>query len=74
MAQSTTELKKRAEEVDLSAESTNDDICGNCKYYQEMTDGIGYCAHRQVDMVVGEPWWCKLWEPDKETEAARKKG
>ena len=37
----------------------------------ELREGIGYCAHRQLDMVVGAPWWCKLWAPDKKTAAAR---
>jgi hypothetical protein len=39
-----------------------------------LREGIGYCIHREVDMVVGGPWWCKLWAPDKATEAARQAG
>ena len=69
--QSVPELKARAEAADLYAYSTNEDRCENCKFYKVMREDIGYCAHRQLDMVVGGPWWCKLWEPDKATEAAR---
>ncbi len=71
MAQSVKELQERAEKADLWDHSTNDDQCDNCKFYKEMKEGIGYCAHREVDMVVGAVWWCKLWEADKETESAR---
>ena len=70
--QSLSELKTRVENVDLWAYSTNDDRCDNCKYYKSIKEDIGYCAHSDVDMVVGGPWWCKLWEPDKATEEARK--
>ena len=68
------ELKARIETVDLWSESTNDDRCDNCRYYRELSEGIAYCIHREVDMVVGAPWWCKLWAPDKATEAARRGG
>jgi hypothetical protein len=74
MAQSVTELTARIERADLWPESTNDDRCDNCRYYRELREGIGYCAHRDVDMVVGGPWWCSLWAPDQATEAARKTG
>ena len=69
--QSIPELKARAEKVDLWSYSTNEDRCDNCKFYKLIKEGIGYCAHREVDMVVGAPWWCKLWEPDAATAAAR---
>ena len=71
MAQSVQELKQRAEKADLWSESTNDDQCDNCKFYKVMKEGIGYCAHREVDMVVGAVWWCKLWEADQATAARR---
>ena len=71
MAQNVEELTKRVEDADLWSESTNDDRCDNCRYYRELREGIGYCAHREVDMVVGGTWWCKFWAPNKETEAAR---
>ena len=73
MAQSVQELKARVELVDLWPESTNDDRCDNCRYYQVIKEGIGYCGHREVDMVVGGLWWCKLWAPDRATAAARQK-
>ena len=66
------ELKARVEAVDLWPESTNDDRCDNCVFYKKIKDGIGYCAHKEVDMVVGGPWWCKLWKSDTATAAARK--
>ena len=72
MAQSVKELQARAEQVDLWSYSTNEDQCDNCRFYRPMKEGIGYCAHREVDMVVGAVWWCKLWAPDQKTEAARK--
>jgi hypothetical protein len=71
MAQSMEDLKKRVEEADLWSESTNDDRCDNCRYYRELREGIGYCAHRELDMVVGGLWWCKLWAPDRDTAAFR---
>ena len=61
--QSIEELKTRAESVELSSFSTNEDQCDNCRFYKSMTEGIGYCIHKDVDMVVGGPWWCKLWAP-----------
>ena len=71
MPQNIEELKARAAEADLWPESTNDDRCGNCRYYSELKEGIGYCAHRQVDMVVGDPWWCQFWAPNRATAEAR---
>ena len=65
MAQSIQELKQRVETVDLWPESTNADRCDNCKFYKVLKEGIGYCAHREVDMVVGGAWWCKLWACDR---------
>ncbi len=65
MTQSVAELKKRAKEVDLWDKSTDETQCDNCRYYREMKEGIGYCAHKEVDMVVGAPWWCKLYAPKK---------
>ena len=69
--QSVAELAARAEKADLWPESTNDDRCDNCRFYKVIKEGIGYCAHRDLDMVVGGPWWCKLWQPDQATTAAR---
>jgi hypothetical protein len=69
--QSVQELKARAENVDLWSYSTNDDRCDNCKFYRVMKEGIGYCAHREVDMVVGGPWWCQYWAPNRATAEAR---
>ena len=69
--QSVKELKARVEAADLWPESTDADRCDNCKFYKLLKEGIGYCAHRDVDMVVGGPWWCKLYEPDAATAAAR---
>jgi hypothetical protein len=66
------ELKARVEQADLWPESTNDDRCDNCAFYKAIKDGIGYCAHRDVDMVVGGPWWCKLWKADAAMAASRK--
>jgi hypothetical protein len=74
VAQSVQELKSRVEQTDLWPESTNEDQCDNCLYYRELREGIGYCAHREVDMVVGAPWWCRLWTPNRETAAARQAG
>jgi len=54
MAQSVQELKQRVETVELWPESTNDDRCDNCQFYRVLREGIGYCAHRDVDMVR---WW-----------------
>ncbi|MGI8550491.1 MAG: high-potential iron-sulfur protein [Dehalococcoidia bacterium] len=65
MAQSVKELKQRAENVDLSPSSTKEEQCDNCSFYKSMKKGIGYCAQREVDMVVGGPWWCKLWQAAK---------
>ncbi len=74
MAQSVKDLTARMIEVDLWSESTTEDQCANCKFYRMMGEpdrGIGYCAQREVDMVVGGDWWCKLWAPDAATEKAR---
>jgi High potential iron-sulfur protein len=71
--QSLSELKVRTEKIELYSYSTNEDRCDNCRYYKLMREGIGYCSHREVDMVVGAPWWCKLWEPDAVTAKARQR-
>ena len=74
MAQSVRELTERVVNVDLWSESTNEDRCDNCKFYKMLAEaerGIGYCAHRDVDMVVGAAWWCKLWAPTREEEQRR---
>jgi len=74
MAQNVKELTERMIKVDLWSESTNEDQCDNCKFYRMMGEDdreIGYCAQREVDMVVGAIWWCKLWEPDAETAKER---
>jgi hypothetical protein len=36
-----------------------------------LREDIGYCLHKEVDMVVGGAWWCKLWAADRATAAAR---
>ena len=69
--QSVAELKARVEHADLWSASTNDDRCDNCRFYKVLREDIGYCVHKEVDMVVGGPWWCKLWAPDRATAAAR---
>jgi len=74
MAQNVKDLTQRMVNVDLWSESTNEDQCDNCKFYKVMGDadrGMGYCAHRDVDMVVGAKWWCKLWDPDAKTARER---
>jgi hypothetical protein len=70
--QSVEELKARVEKVDLWPESTNEDQCDNCRFYKELREGIGYCIHKDVDMVVGGPWCCSLWAPDAATATPRK--
>ena len=70
--QSVEELKQRIEKVDLWSESTNDDRCDNCRFYKELREGIGYCIHKDVDMVVGGPWWCSLWAPSVAEAEQRK--
>jgi len=71
--QSVQELTVRAEKADLWSYTTDEDRCDNCRFYKLMKEGIGYCAHKELDMVVGGAWWCKLWEPDQATKAAREK-
>ena len=73
MPQTAAELKTRVEAADLWPESTNEDRCDNCRYYLELREGIGYCAHRQLDMVVGGPWWCKLWDRKRERPATKRR-
>ena len=71
MVQLAQDLKARVEKVELWPESINEDRCDNCRFYRELREGIGFCAHREVDMVVGRSWWCKLWAPDRVTIASR---
>jgi len=66
------ELKTKIEKIDLWSESTNDDRCDNCRFYKVLREDIGYCIHKEVELVVGGPWWCKLYAPDQATAAARK--
>jgi hypothetical protein len=73
MAPSVQELKARAEQVDRWSYRTNDDRCDICRFDKAVKEGIGYGAHREVAMVVGAGWRCKLWAPDRAT-AARQAG
>jgi len=66
MAQSVQALKERAEQADLSYESTDEQHCYNCQFYDKLVEEIGYCHLEKVDMVVGGPWWCKFWAPGEE--------
>jgi hypothetical protein len=66
MAQSVEALKQRAVGADLSYESTDEQHCYNCQFYDELVEQIGYCNLDKVDMVVGGPWWCKFWAPAEE--------
>lgn len=39
-----------------------DDRCGNCLYYLNPGDGLAYCWHEKLGILVGESWWCHYFE------------
>jgi hypothetical protein len=40
----------------------NGEKCQTCLYYLNPDDGISYCWHQQLRILVGAEWWCQWWE------------
>ncbi len=55
-------LKDLMERATLRPKPYEDERCDNCLYYLNPDDGISYCWHQQLRILVGADWWCQWWE------------
>ena len=39
-----------------------DDRCGNCLYYLDPSEGLAYCWHEKLGILVDAGWWCHFFE------------
>ena len=68
MTQSVQDLKTRAEEADLSHESTDEQVCGNCRFYQEMREEIAKLRRAAEDKIAA------LLTPEQRSKYADMRG
>jgi hypothetical protein len=40
----------------------DDDSCGTCLYYLEPENGLSFCWHAKLHVLVDARWWCHFWE------------
>ncbi len=52
----------RARRARLQEEPHDNLACGGCSFYENRTDGEGYCVHPNVELDVGASWWCAYYE------------
>ncbi len=52
----------RARRARLQEEPQDSMACGGCSFYENRTDGEGYCAHPALELNVGASWWCAYYE------------
>lgn len=55
-------LKDLLERATLKGHPYGNEKCDNCRYYLNPDDGISYCWHPQLRILVGAEWWCQWWE------------
>lgn len=39
-----------------------DDRCVNCMYYLDPSEGLAYCWHEKLGILVDADWWCHYFE------------
>ena len=40
----------------------DDDRCATCLYYLEPDEGMAFCWHEKLQILVDAGWWCHYWE------------
>ena len=58
-------LMHRAEDALLDHHPHDEEACKDCKWYIGF-DGIAYCWHSKIRMLVGPDWWCQWFETEEE--------
>jgi hypothetical protein len=56
------ELMHLAKDAVLRGKPNGDEKCANCLYYLDASEGISYCWHPKLRVLVGADWWCQWWE------------
>jgi hypothetical protein len=56
------ELMHLAQDAVLRGKPSGDEKCQNCLYYLDTSEGISYCWHPKLRILVGAEWWCQWWE------------
>jgi hypothetical protein len=56
------ELRHLAQDAVLRGKPNGDERCDNCLFYLEPAEGISYCWHPKLRVLVGAQWWCQWWE------------
>jgi hypothetical protein len=61
------ELMHLAQDAVLRGKPSGDEKCQNCLFYLDTSEGISYCWHPKLRILVGADWWCQWWEeiPDE---------
>lgn len=60
-------LMHRAEDALLDHQPHEGEKCKDCKWYVGF-DGVAYCWHQKIRMLVGPDWWCQWFETEEESE------
>lgn len=55
-------LKHMIEDNVLKGKPYGDEKCDNCLFYLNPDEGISYCWHPKLRILVGGEWWCQWWE------------
>jgi hypothetical protein len=55
-------LQHLIEDSILRGKPNGDERCRNCLYYLNPDEGLAYCWHQKLRILVGEDWWCQWWE------------
>jgi hypothetical protein len=46
----------------LRATPIEDDRCSGCLYYLDPDEGLSFCWHEKLGMLVDADWWCHFFE------------
>jgi hypothetical protein len=56
------QLMHMASDNVLKGKPYGDEKCQNCLFYLDTSEGISYCWHPKLRILVGAQWWCQWWE------------
>ena len=56
------QLRHLSSDAVLRGKPNGDEKCANCLYYLDASEGISYCWHPKLRILVGAEWWCQWWE------------
>lgn len=46
----------------LRSTPIEDDRCAGCMYYLDPSEGLAYCWHEKLGILVDADWWCHYFE------------